>query len=35
MWRGMQRLTDIQLGYELALNRSVDLPLYFRTPPHT
>jgi hypothetical protein len=22
MWRGMQRLTDIQLGYELALNRS-------------
>lgn len=22
MWRGMQRLTDIQLGYELALNRT-------------
>jgi hypothetical protein len=22
MWRGMPRLTDIQLGYELALNRS-------------
>jgi hypothetical protein len=22
MWRGMRRLTDIQLGYELALNRS-------------
>jgi hypothetical protein len=22
MWRGMQRLTDIQPGYELALNRS-------------
>jgi len=22
VWRGMRRLTDIQLGYELALNRS-------------
>ncbi|MDR6413116.1 UNVERIFIED_ORG: hypothetical protein ABIC62_006549 [Burkholderia sp. 1595] len=22
MWCGMQRLTDIELGYELALNRS-------------
>jgi hypothetical protein len=22
MWRGMRRLTDIQLGYELALKRS-------------
>jgi hypothetical protein len=25
MWRGMRRLTDIQIGYELALKRSGQL----------